>query len=179
MRGRTLPSANFNNYGRVAGSDSFIKNLMFASPTLKIDIEPGKIDVAVVLLNINVLEMLRRVWVITGSKDVSAFPRPYRPWLMSSRCSHWRCARILSDGTWRTSRTEEFSCVRTGDLTPSHMIDVVIAGNDSKMLEARVRVKACFRSGPGPGGSVATALSPSASSGEVARKLRQINAMRN
>jgi len=56
MRGRTLPSANFNNYGRVAGSDSFIKNLMFASPTLKIDIEPGKIDVAVVLLNINVLE---------------------------------------------------------------------------------------------------------------------------
>jgi len=35
------------------------------------------------------------------------------------------------------------------------MIDVVIAGNDSKMLEARVRVKACFRSGPEPGGSVA------------------------
>ena len=56
MRGRAFPSANFDNYGRVAGSDSFIKNLMFASPTLKIDIEPGKIDVAVVLLNINVLE---------------------------------------------------------------------------------------------------------------------------
>ena len=56
MRGCAFPSAHFDNYGRVAGSDSFIKNLMFASPPLKIDIEPRKIDVTVVLLNINVLE---------------------------------------------------------------------------------------------------------------------------
>jgi len=39
------------------------------------------------------------------------------------------------------------------------MIDVVIAGNDSKMLEARVRVKACFRSGPDPEVLLQTALS--------------------
>jgi len=92
-----------------------------------------------------------------------------------------RCARILSDGTWRTSRTEEISCVRTGDLTPSHMIDVVIAGNDSKMLEAEGPGESLFQKRARTRRlSVANcSLSPSASSGEVARKLRQINAMRN
>ncbi|MFZ3326696.1 MAG: tRNA (N(6)-L-threonylcarbamoyladenosine(37)-C(2))-methylthiotransferase MtaB [Methylocella sp.] len=36
-----------------------------------------------------------------------------------------------------TGRTEDFSRVKIGDLPPSQMIDVVIAGNDGKMLEAR------------------------------------------
>jgi hypothetical protein len=49
-------STNFNNYRRVACSDSFIKNLVFTSPTLKIDIEIRKIDVTVVFLDIDVLE---------------------------------------------------------------------------------------------------------------------------
>ena len=101
MRGRTLPSANFDNYGRVAGSDSFIKNLMFASPPLKIDIEPGKIDVAVVLLNINVLEdaaqSLGHHWL---QRCIGLSPDPIARGLLSSRCSRRRCARILSDGTW-------------------------------------------------------------------------------
>ena len=35
-----------------------------------------------------------------------------------------------------TGRTEDFSRVKIGDLPPSQMIDVVIAGNDGKMLEA-------------------------------------------
>ncbi|HEV7911964.1 MAG TPA: tRNA (N(6)-L-threonylcarbamoyladenosine(37)-C(2))-methylthiotransferase MtaB [Methylocella sp.] len=33
-------------------------------------------------------------------------------------------------------RTEDFSRVKIGDVPPSQMIDVVIAGNDAKMLEA-------------------------------------------
>jgi len=33
-------------------------------------------------------------------------------------------------------RTEDFSRVKIGDVPPSQMIDVVIAGNDGKMLEA-------------------------------------------
>jgi threonylcarbamoyladenosine tRNA methylthiotransferase MtaB len=36
-------------------------------------------------------------------------------------------------------RTEDFSRVKVGDLPPSQMIDVVITGNDGKMLEAMVR----------------------------------------
>ncbi|MGH6834865.1 MAG: tRNA (N(6)-L-threonylcarbamoyladenosine(37)-C(2))-methylthiotransferase MtaB [Methylocella sp.] len=38
-----------------------------------------------------------------------------------------------------TGRTEDFTRVRIGNIPPSQMIDVVIAGNDGKMLEARVR----------------------------------------
>jgi threonylcarbamoyladenosine tRNA methylthiotransferase MtaB len=38
-----------------------------------------------------------------------------------------------------TGRTEDFSRVKIGDLPPSQMIDMVIAGNDGKMLEAMVR----------------------------------------
>jgi threonylcarbamoyladenosine tRNA methylthiotransferase MtaB len=36
-----------------------------------------------------------------------------------------------------TGRTEDFTRVRVGNLPPSQMIDVVIEGNDGKMLEAR------------------------------------------
>ena len=36
-----------------------------------------------------------------------------------------------------TGRTEDFSRVKIGDIPPSQMIDVVIAGNDGKMLEVR------------------------------------------
>jgi threonylcarbamoyladenosine tRNA methylthiotransferase MtaB len=38
-----------------------------------------------------------------------------------------------------TGRTEDFSRVRIGNLPPSQMIDVVITGNDGKLLEAMVR----------------------------------------
>ena len=38
-----------------------------------------------------------------------------------------------------TGRTEDFSRVKIGDVSPSRMIDVVIGGNDGKMLEAWVR----------------------------------------
>jgi threonylcarbamoyladenosine tRNA methylthiotransferase MtaB len=38
-----------------------------------------------------------------------------------------------------TGRTEDFTRVKIGELPPSQMIDVVIAGNDGKMLEAMVR----------------------------------------
>ncbi|MGH6936867.1 MAG: tRNA (N(6)-L-threonylcarbamoyladenosine(37)-C(2))-methylthiotransferase MtaB, partial [Methylocella sp.] len=38
-----------------------------------------------------------------------------------------------------TGRTEDFSRVNIGDVPPSQIIDVVIAGNDGKMLEAWVR----------------------------------------
>jgi threonylcarbamoyladenosine tRNA methylthiotransferase MtaB len=38
-----------------------------------------------------------------------------------------------------TGRTEDFTRVKIGDVLPSQMIDVVIAGNDGKMLEARVQ----------------------------------------
>jgi len=38
-----------------------------------------------------------------------------------------------------TGRTEDFSRVKIGDVPPSQMIDVVIAGNDGKMLEPWVR----------------------------------------
>jgi threonylcarbamoyladenosine tRNA methylthiotransferase MtaB len=37
-------------------------------------------------------------------------------------------------------RTEDFSRVRIGNLPPSQMIEMVIAGNDCKMLEAMVRM---------------------------------------
>ena len=37
-----------------------------------------------------------------------------------------------------TGRTEDFTRVRVGDVPPSQMIDVVIEGNDGKMLDARV-----------------------------------------
>jgi threonylcarbamoyladenosine tRNA methylthiotransferase MtaB len=36
-------------------------------------------------------------------------------------------------------RTEDFSRVKIGDIPPSQMVDVVIAGNDGKILEASVR----------------------------------------
>jgi threonylcarbamoyladenosine tRNA methylthiotransferase MtaB len=36
-----------------------------------------------------------------------------------------------------TGRTEDFTRVRVGNVPPSQVIDVVIAGNDGKMLEAR------------------------------------------
>jgi threonylcarbamoyladenosine tRNA methylthiotransferase MtaB len=36
-------------------------------------------------------------------------------------------------------RTEDFSSVKIGDVPPLQLIDVVITGNDGKMLEARVR----------------------------------------
>ena len=38
------------------------------------------------------------------------------------------------------ARTEDFTRVRVGDVPPSQMIDVVIAGNDGKLLEARGRI---------------------------------------
>ena len=38
-----------------------------------------------------------------------------------------------------TGRTEDFSRVRIGHVPPSQMIDMVITGNDDKMLEARGR----------------------------------------
>jgi threonylcarbamoyladenosine tRNA methylthiotransferase MtaB len=38
-----------------------------------------------------------------------------------------------------TGRTEDFTRVKIGDILPSQMIDVVITGNDGKMLEARVQ----------------------------------------
>jgi len=38
-----------------------------------------------------------------------------------------------------TGRTEDFSRVKVGDVPPSQMIEVLIAGNDGKMLEARGR----------------------------------------
>jgi threonylcarbamoyladenosine tRNA methylthiotransferase MtaB len=38
-----------------------------------------------------------------------------------------------------TGRTEDFSRVKIGDVPPSQMINVVIAGNDGKMLEGCVR----------------------------------------
>jgi threonylcarbamoyladenosine tRNA methylthiotransferase MtaB len=38
-----------------------------------------------------------------------------------------------------TGRTEDFSRVKIGDAPPSQMIEMVIAGNDGKMLEAKVR----------------------------------------
>jgi threonylcarbamoyladenosine tRNA methylthiotransferase MtaB len=38
-----------------------------------------------------------------------------------------------------TGRTEDFSRVKVVDVPPSQMIDVVIAGNDGKMLEAMIR----------------------------------------
>ena len=141
MRGRALPSANFDNYGRVAGSDSFIKNLMFASPPLKIDIEPRKIDVTVVLLNINVLEdaaqSLGHHWL---QRCIGLSPDPIARGLCQAGARAGAVRASCRTERGRTSCTEEFSCVLTGDLTPSQMIDVVIARNDSKMLEARVRV---------------------------------------
>jgi threonylcarbamoyladenosine tRNA methylthiotransferase MtaB len=38
-----------------------------------------------------------------------------------------------------TGRTEDFTRVRIGNFPSSQMIDVVIAGNDGKILEAMVR----------------------------------------
>jgi threonylcarbamoyladenosine tRNA methylthiotransferase MtaB len=38
-----------------------------------------------------------------------------------------------------TGRTEDFSRVKIGDLPPSQLIEMVIAGNDGNMLEAKVR----------------------------------------
>jgi len=38
-----------------------------------------------------------------------------------------------------TGRTEDFSRVKVGDAPPSQMIEMVIAGNDGKMLETMVR----------------------------------------
>jgi threonylcarbamoyladenosine tRNA methylthiotransferase MtaB len=46
--------------------------------------------------------------------------------------------RILTE-RGGTGRTEDFSRVKVGDLPPSQIIDVVIAGTDGKMLEAKVR----------------------------------------
>ena len=37
------------------------------------------------------------------------------------------------------ARTEDFTRVYVGNVPPSQMIDVVIAGNDGKLLEARGR----------------------------------------
>jgi threonylcarbamoyladenosine tRNA methylthiotransferase MtaB len=49
-----------------------------------------------------------------------------------------KTVRVLTerDGT---GRTDDFSRVKIGDVSPAQMIDVVIAGNDGKMLEAAVR----------------------------------------
>ncbi|MGH6868129.1 MAG: radical SAM protein, partial [Methylocella sp.] len=47
-----------------------------------------------------------------------------------------RVFRVLTE-RGGTGRTEDFSRVRIGDLPPSQLIDVVIAGNDGKTLEAR------------------------------------------
>jgi hypothetical protein len=67
MRGRPLPRANFDNYRRVACPNSFIKNLLlFASPALKIDFVTRKINVTVVLLDIDVLKDTGRFLVIIG-----------------------------------------------------------------------------------------------------------------
>jgi threonylcarbamoyladenosine tRNA methylthiotransferase MtaB len=38
-----------------------------------------------------------------------------------------------------TGRTEDFSHIKIGDVPPSRMIDMIITGNDGKMLEAIVR----------------------------------------
>ena len=40
-----------------------------------------------------------------------------------------------------TGHTEDFSRVKVGDLPPSQIIEMVITGNDGKMLEAQVRPK--------------------------------------
>ncbi|MGH6839323.1 MAG: tRNA (N(6)-L-threonylcarbamoyladenosine(37)-C(2))-methylthiotransferase MtaB, partial [Methylocella sp.] len=37
-----------------------------------------------------------------------------------------------------TGRTEDFTRVRVGEVPPSQIIDVIIEGNDGKMLDARV-----------------------------------------
>ncbi len=47
-----------------------------------------------------------------------------------------------------TGRTEDFTRVKVGDVPPSNLIDVVIAGNDGKFLEAMGAGVACFRSLP-------------------------------
>jgi threonylcarbamoyladenosine tRNA methylthiotransferase MtaB len=46
--------------------------------------------------------------------------------------------RILTE-RGGTGRTEDFSRVKIGDVPPSQMIEMVIAGNDGKILEAMVR----------------------------------------
>jgi len=46
-----------------------------------------------------------------------------------------KALRVLTE-RGGTGRTEDFTRVRIGNIPPSHMIDVVIAGTDGKMLEA-------------------------------------------
>ena len=59
---------------------------------------------------------------------------------------HWACilhykparhCRVLSE-RGGTGRTEDFTRVKIGGVPPSQMIDMVITGNDGKMLEAGV-----------------------------------------
>ncbi|MGH6853725.1 MAG: radical SAM protein, partial [Methylocella sp.] len=49
-----------------------------------------------------------------------------------------KALRVLTE-RGGTGLTEDFSRVKIGDVPPSQMIDVVIAGNDGKMLEAKFR----------------------------------------
>jgi len=105
-----LPTANFDNDGRVACSNSFIKNLMFASPALKIDIEPGKINVTVVLLDINVFEDAAQSLGHQWLQGVSAFrptlsPVAYVKQVLAAGAA--RASRLMEPGG--TSRTEDFS----------------------------------------------------------------------
>jgi len=51
-----------------------------------------------------------------------------------------RCNLAIERGG--TGRTEDFSRVKIGAVPPSQMVDVVIAGNDGKMLEARAQIRA-------------------------------------
>jgi hypothetical protein len=61
----------------------------------------------------------------------------------SRRCAHLaaQTGKTLPVLTERggTSRTVDFFREKIGDLPPSQMIDVVIAGNGGKMLEAKGR----------------------------------------
>ena len=79
-------------------------------------------------------------------------PQPVAPETVKARAKHLREAgdatlrAHLAAQTGRTlpvlterggsGRTEDFCHVKIGDVAPSQMIDVVIAGNDGKMLEA-------------------------------------------
>ncbi|MGH6847590.1 MAG: tRNA (N(6)-L-threonylcarbamoyladenosine(37)-C(2))-methylthiotransferase MtaB [Methylocella sp.] len=49
-----------------------------------------------------------------------------------------KLVRVLTE-RGGTGRTEDFTRVKIGNVPPSQMIDVVIAGSDGKMLEASVR----------------------------------------
>jgi len=80
---------------------------------------------------------------------------PVAPETVKARAKHLRAAgdttlrahltaqtgkifRVLTE-RGGTGRTEDFTRVRVGNVPPSQVIDVVIAGNDGKVLEASVR----------------------------------------